>query len=235
MKAIVEESCAQYEINNTIEISDENHHHLSVVMRSQVEDEILVLNGNGLKVLAVIENISKKKTSLKITQKETFEDNRKYTLALGLVKREYFEDILRFATELNIKTIIPIKSEFAQRYEPNIDRLQKIIHNSAIQSNALYFPKVLAPVSWSEFRLLNNGKLFYFHNEGNSEDLGPKIKCTEDVTCAIGPEGGWSRDDLSELAAVDKSASINLKSFNILRAVTAVPVAIGYIDRMREN
>jgi len=235
MKAIVEINSTQYELNGIIEISDENHHHLSVVMRSQIEDEILILNGSGLRILAVIDNITKKKTSLRIVQKEQFNDNRKYTLAIGLVKREYFEDILRFATELNVITIIPIKSEFSQRYEPNPERIQKIIHNSAIQSNALYFPNVLDPVSWSEFRELNMGKLFYFHNDGAGDLVDRKIEAEEHVTCAIGPEGGWSLDDLKELSTIDHSISINLQNFNILRAITAVPVAIGHIDRMRQN
>lgn len=235
MKAIVEKHLERLKPDEVFEISDESHHHLSVVMRTQINDEIILLNGEGKRVRAIVENITKKKTFVLIKNIEQFEDHRLYSLGIGLVKRDYFEDILRFATELNIKTIIPIRSEYAQKFEINEDRVTKIINSSAVQSNALYFPKLASPVSWEELSQLELGETYYFHNGGDQNSLKLKLNKQSHATCLIGPEGGWSNDDLVALSALKMSHCIHMKSFNILKAITAVPTALGYLESLRQN
>lgn len=235
MKAIVEKNLSSIVLESLYEISDESHHHLSVVMRTQINEEIFLLDGEGKRIKATVSNIGKKKTTVLIKSIEQFKDERRNILAIGLVKRDYFEDVLRFATELNIKTIIPIRSEYAQRFEINDDRVTKIINSSAVQSNALYFPQVLQPVSWEELSKMELGDIFYFHNGGNQDPASNKISHHGFTTCVIGPEGGWSENDLTSLSSLNKAHCIHMKSFNILKAITAVPAAFGFVESLRQK
>jgi 16S rRNA (uracil1498-N3)-methyltransferase len=99
--------------NSTIVISGERAHHLNVV-RVKVGEEILILNGRGLKFFAKIINITKKDIALKIFKFERSTPNDILDLAIATPKKEAFEDILKISVELGINQIVPLFSQYCQ-------------------------------------------------------------------------------------------------------------------------
>jgi len=99
--------------NQTLKIEDSALHHLQVV-RVKKDEEILLLNGNGGKSLASVIEIQKKFALLKIKSVEQGQATHAFSLAIGVPKKDAFEDILKMATELGVRNIYPLTCEYSQ-------------------------------------------------------------------------------------------------------------------------
>ena len=201
-------------------------HHLNVV-RVKNNEVILLMNGRGSILHGEIQSISKNQIEIKIQQTKNFEATHKLSLAIANPKKDAFEDILKSAVELGIKHIYPLTSKFSQYdYIPS-ERIQRVLESALIQSNNPFFPIIHQQQTLSNF--LNNHKntLVFFNSQNVSSKNISDIQ-VEDKTVLIGPEGGFSSDEVVDILKFSNVLEIHLAT-PIMRASTAVATSIGYL------
>ncbi|MDD4976263.1 MAG: RsmE family RNA methyltransferase [Bacteriovorax sp.] len=209
----------------SILVTDESAKHLHVV-RIKAEEEILVLNGSGLKALTRVGAISKNQIELIVDSIEESKDSHEISLAIANPKKDAFEDILKIAVELGVRNIYPLTSEFSQYDYLASDRVQRILESALIQSNNPFLPIVHPQVNLNIFLDKWNSPLFFFNSKPNNCGKVEKISGVRAIL--IGPEGGFSLREEASILAKSNVFSIHLPT-PILRAPTAVASSMGYL------
>ena len=128
-----------------VALSAEESHHLSRVLRVEAGQELTLFDGKGTRAQGVIESVSKKEVTARITERETVPPpDVEITLIQAICKPDRFEMILQKATELGVRTIQPVVSANASlpagKIEKMINRGEAIIRNAAQQCGTAWLP-----------------------------------------------------------------------------------------------
>jgi len=172
------------------------------------------------------------------------------TLALAIVKFDRFEWGLEKATELGVSEIVPLAAARSEKAlvaaaAKRAERWRKIMLESAQQARRLSVPTLQATVTARDFfsacKPEPGGGCKTEHARGGacrlllSERAGaPSLKrilngrAGEECVLAIGPEGGWTEE---ELAAAQAAGFVQASlGANILRTETAVVAALAAVN-----
>lgn len=215
----------ELQVLETYALRDESLHHLVNVIRLEVGEELMLLNGAGLEIITSVETISKKEMKLKFIKQAFHERNYIFDLALGMPKKEALELCLKEATELGFRNIYLVRSDYSQMRIPDFDRIEKLMVSALEQSNATYLP-VVQESSWErlpwnlyEESLLMDSQTHIPRKKTNPAPTSPRL-------LIIGPEGGFSPKEVTFLHAIERVRVVNLPT-PILRTPTALPVGAG--------
>jgi 16S rRNA (uracil1498-N3)-methyltransferase len=213
------------DLEKNIVITDEQAKHLQVVRIRQGE-EVLVLNGKGLKAHTTVGAITKTQVELIVKSLDGEARLHDIHLAIANPKKDAFEDILKIAVEMGVKSIQPLRSEFSQYDYEEGERFNRILESALVQSNNAFLPKMHEQKTIEQFLEKNESPLFFFNSKPT--DNG-KIEIHEgDRIILIGPEGGFSEREISLIMARPVVFSIHMPT-PIQRAPTAVASSIGYL------
>jgi 16S rRNA (uracil1498-N3)-methyltransferase len=164
-------------------------------------------------------------------------------LLLSLVKFDRFEWCLEKATELGAREIVPLAAARTDKAlidaaEKRRSRWQKILTESAQQSRRLRPPSIAAVASPEEAFAECTAETRIFLSERRKapsirEALGALTRPTKGgssrvVAIAIGPEGGWTAEEVAAASAAGFS-EVSLAE-NILRTETAVIAAMAILS-----
>lgn len=209
-------------------LRDAEHHHLAFVRRHRIGDQVLLNTGSGLLLEAEILSINKQESRLGIMQRIQIPSLPDYAIAFSLLKNQRDEYLVEKCTELGTRTFFPFISRFTIRKEgkSTIDRFEKVALSAIKQCDNPYLPKVnqvqklqncLSLIETSEYTpILCSERMPDRHID--SMDIESIKPCF-----LIGPEGGWSEDELQlfeQLGIGDYSISKL-----VLRAETAAIAA----------
>ncbi len=217
--------------NNLITIRGEKAHHLQKVARVKVGENILILDGRGFTVEAIIESHGKRELQVKVVESKLIESNKpNFDLAFCTPKKNACDEILKIATELGINKIYPVHSEYSSRHPFNNERVEKLLESALIQSNNPFFPKFNEVIGFNDLEDLfgSYDKVFVFSSKDDVEVPKNQIKSFKKGLVIIGPEGGFSPEEERFLEGGSKTIKIHL-STPILRAPHALSVAIGFL------
>jgi 16S rRNA (uracil1498-N3)-methyltransferase len=140
--------------------------------------------------------------------------------------------VVRQATELGVSEIQPVLSQrtILKPSDNKLDRWQRIAQEAAEQSERLWVPQVQAPLDLKTALTQFGspvGPGYICTARGNPPSLAQRLVADRlgdtPLTIAIGPEGGWTPDEV-ELAQGLGYQAVSLGT-GILRAVTA-PLAV---------
>ena len=114
-------------------------------------------------------------------------------------KIDRFELFLEKAIEIGVSSITPLICKYNERKSLNYTRLNKIAVSAMKQSLQTYLPKIEPIVSIKEFIESNQCKQKYIAHCKNSKKvhLSKIIKRKTDSSIIIGPEGGFTDDEIS--------------------------------------
>jgi 16S rRNA (uracil1498-N3)-methyltransferase len=210
------------------DLPQESSHYLRRVLRLGTGAKFVVMTGQGQSWIAQLTEDGAVVLAPVLTQTEL---STAVTLAIALPKGSGFDEVVRQVTELGVSCIVPILSErtLLKPSENRLDRWRKIAQEAAEQSERQVVPTVMEPIKWMQFLKLERSgiKLLCWERGGEAFDsLG-----SEAVTIAIGPEGGWT----SQEVAAAEAAGYALLSLGprILRAVTASVAVMAIVaDRL---
>lgn len=184
-------------------LNDKAHHYLSRVLRLTPNTEICLFNGKGLESIAKISDIKKNETHCEIL--EHVDRNNESPLSIhlfqALVRNEKMDWIIQKATELGVKQITPIVSEFCQvklpkdRLDKRVTHWQDIIISACEQSERSHLPVLNLPVAFSGVSLEENQTAVMLHPREDNR-FHPQAKPHHDVAIFIGPEGGFSETEI---------------------------------------
>ena len=208
------------------------------VFRLKTGDSVVVFDGSGFDYECRIGASSagevksvKNLVTLDVvtTMKSRYMPTRDIYLCAGIVKKDTFEWIAEKATELGVTHIIPVMAERSEKKALNMGRLEKIAIEASEQSGRGNVPVVESIVGLKEvierFSQLKCVKIA-FHTDAepfNPQDVHRDIP----VAVFIGPEGGWSMDEIDLFHK--NQVSVVCLGQQVLRAETAVIAALSEV------
>lgn len=224
-------------------LSDEDMHHLTHVMRIRVGDHIEVV-ADGLLYLAEITHFRPLEIVVIRKLRENNELPNKVVLIASLIKGDKMDFVLQKATELGVSEIILLETSRTivkfkrDDKDVRINRFRKILKEASEQSKRTAIPRLDNVFS---FRNLADVEadikmIAYEGEEGPTNSLNNivnKIKPGQTIAVLIGPEGGFSDDEV-EYAERLKFKRVSLGK-RILRAETASIYALSVIANKLEN
>lgn len=212
-------------------IEGDSAHHLNVV-RTRVNDELLLLNGKGSRLTAKVQTIDKKQVGLNILEVENVQKKIQITLAVATPKKDAFEDILKMAVELGVDVIQPLSSHFSQLDFEENERTGRLIESALIQSNNAFLPKIAAQQSLTQYLQSNSSPLYFFNSRPVQNAKVTSV--ADNFHLLIGPEGGFSPEEIELITSYKGTIQVHLPT-PILRAPTAVSASIGYIMALKNS
>jgi 16S rRNA (uracil1498-N3)-methyltransferase len=149
------------------------------------------------------------------------------TVAFAPTKGERPEWVVQKLTELGIDRIVPLLSERSvvrwqgQRGKTAVERLRRVAREAAAQCRRVWLPEVADVAHFSDLgRLAGSGQVVLAQLSGDPPHASHRV-------VAVGPEGGWSEDELgSGLPTVGFGLSV-------LRAETAAVTAGALMASLR--
>lgn len=200
---------------------------------------LILFNGGEFEFSAIITDMTKTKTVLKILSKTKVikESSLHLTIAQGIPKGQKMDDMIPKLTELGIQTLIPLITERGMVRKVStekINRWQKIAIQSSQQTGRTQVPHITEPLSFHDFLQKYEHKekiLFYELESAHSFKAAlEKIKGSE-IYFVIGPEGGFSPEEIKW--ALEKKCHVVSLGKRILRTETVAPAvtAIAQYDR----
>ena len=110
-----------------------------------------------------------------------------------------------------------------ERYQGKTDRWEKIVFEAVKQSGRSVLPELRAPQDFAEAIRAGGAKVVF----DADQEPSPESNRFDEVTLFVGPEGGWSEEEIA-LARAAGCAFRRLGSRR-LRAETAAILAVGII------
>lgn len=191
------------------------------VLRFRDGQEVVLFDGLKTDRLYKIVELKQNEAHLKmVTEQVRNLPKRHVYLFWSVLKKDNNEYILQKATELGVSTFVPLITDRTIKKEFNHDRAQKIVIEASEQCGRSDIPNVREPVHLEKALEEYKDKIkIYICHQGN---VKPEIT-DEKVGFIVGPEGGWSDDELAIFASGDYD-HITLSEFT-LRAETAAIIA----------
>ncbi len=220
-------------------IIGEDVQHIRRVLRLTTGDEISLSDGKGAIFRARIESINHKSIVAAILKEEKHQEQLPFvTLFQALPKGTKMDLIIRQATELGIKEIVPLVTERSlvhldkKSAEKRIIRWRRIAEEASKQSRRAYLPDFSDIMKWEEAleSLRSYGLIIVPWEEEKAAGIRKILRETggkKQVAAVIGPEGGFTSLEIETL----KGAGARIVSLgeNILRTETAAIAAIAII------
>lgn len=231
-------------IDNTAILSPEDEHHLLKVMRINKGEQIEVVDKSGLLYLCEIISFSPLTIKVDHLQKEDHELRCKLILVMALLKGEKMNLVLQKATEIGASEIILLEtsrciSKINKEDKLNkLTRYSKILKEASEQSKRTSIPILNKVISMKDVSLLNGDikLLAYEKADPSTQPIFDKLEnCPNGSTIivAVGPEGGYSLDEVSMF----KQSGFDIISLGkrILRAETASIYILSLVSAILER
>ena len=223
---------SQLILGQSIELTDHAFQHAIKVLRLKQNAKLILFNGEGVEVSAAVETINKKNASVIITEElhSTPESNLSIHLALGISKGERMDFAIQKAVELGVTEITPLFTEHCvvnldeKRTQKRLQHWHGIIVSACEQSGRNVLPILNTTntlMKWADS--INDLSLIFDPLATNS--LKTITPVENKINLVIGPEGGLSSTEISEL---DKRSNFQAVKFGprVLRTETAAVSAI---------
>jgi len=225
----------------SIELPADQAHYLRSVMRFTTGDPVILFNGSGGEYHAEVQSLSKGNATLAVTSFS--EVNREMACRIHIVqaacRSEKIDSILQKGTELGAASFHIMRSERSSlkldgaKLSKRMLRWQKIIIEAAEQSQRTIVPTI----AWHE-KLSSTpacGLCYTLHpaSETSWGHEKANMLAADEITLAIGPEGGWSDRDIEIL----KAGSFTNLTFGprVMRTETAAPALLAAIGSLIES
>ncbi len=181
--------------------------HVSRVLRLVAGDTLRVFNGRGGEWTATITEGARSSVTVALTAVATpaREPRVRYTVALALLKGDGTDEAIRDAVMMGAALVRPFAAAHgevsltAALRGHRLERWRRVAVASAKQCGRAVVPEVVAPVAFNaiaaaaaELRLL-----LVEPSASSATVTMADVPAPASVTVAVGPEGGWSPDELA--------------------------------------
>lgn len=215
-------------IEPTVRVAGDEFHHAIRVVRARAGEAVELFDIAGKSARGVIELIAGDHAIVRVDEElPPRESPLVIHLAMAIIQLEKFELVLQKATELGVRSIIPVITDRLElrkeRFAGKAERWQRILLEAVKQSGRSVVPLLEEPQPFESVLKKDGPKLFF---DADAEP-SPRAGSLSEVTLFIGPEGGWSEAELA-LARQHECAFERLGPRR-LRAETAAIVACALV------
>lgn len=207
-------------------------HHLARVMRKQPGDRVVLFDGSGRCVTAEIHEISKRAVELTACGpvETTPPATRELTLFTAVPKGDRFKWLVEKAAELGVGRLVPLQCErsVVDPRNSKLDKMRQVVIEACKQSGRNRLMEIGEPVPFGD-ALQHDGLVMMADPTG--EPLSGIAIPEGNTSVLIGPEGGFSPDELS--AAAEAGVRPVRIADAILRIETAGVAIAGWLSVQR--
>jgi 16S rRNA (uracil1498-N3)-methyltransferase len=214
-----------------------NAAHLARVLRARAGQEFDIVCGERVR-LGTIESVAEDRVQFRLGDEVAAECEREIVLVMAIYKFDRLEWAIEKCTELGVTRIVPViarrtETHLATAAGKRVERWRRIAHEAAQQSRRLQAPLIDEPVKLKVALTMEVGTRLLLNEDEDEKKICEALKKTPGpVAFAVGPEGGWTSEELSQF----KDAgwlSVTLGS-TILRAETAAIAALAIAAALPE-
>jgi 16S rRNA (uracil1498-N3)-methyltransferase len=183
-----------------VTLDEDASKHIISVLRMQKGEQLLLTDGKGKKVEAVIENDNRKKCLVKIIHQSIEPAGLPHvSIAISLVKNaSRFEWFLEKATEIGVNEIIPLICDRTEKEKFREERLKGIITSAMLQSQQCRMPLLHEPIAFTKAVSIHAEEKFIAHCEKEEKfSLQEKIAGRSGRLILIGPEGDFTNAEIA--------------------------------------
>ena len=223
-----------------IALDGDRAHYLGKVLRARVGDSLAVFNGDGAEWSATVRSIGRNRVVLKIgeAREAGTESPLKIHLVQGVSRGERMDFAVQKATELGVKRITPVLTEYgvvklqADRANKRREHWRKIAAAACEQSGRTRLPLIDTPLplkSWFGDKPESVGAELILV-PGAATALVSTPPPQTKVCILIGPEGGFSDVELED-ARIAGFAPVSLGP-RVLRTESAAVAALAVLQSL---
>lgn len=223
-------------VGDTVELEGQASHYLVRVLRLSVGDSVTLFNGNGEDYSGGVREIQRQRVLVSLSGNTVpgTESALKITLVQAISRGERMDYTVQKAAELGVYAIQPL---LTSRVEVRLDdkrQIKRLAHWRGVtiaaceQSGRAVVPHILQPISLGD----------WLAGEGDAQRLvlDPDATCKlsastiagDSISVLIGPEGGFSPDELDQVR--QKGITAVSLGPRVLRTESAGPAAIAVLQ-----
>ena len=204
-------------------LADDDRHHLALVLRLRDGDPITIGDGAGRWSPAVFRSGAEPEPTADVV--EVPEAGSPVAVGFALIKGGRPELVVQKLTELGVDRILPLTAERsvvrwdAAKAGAQVERFRRVAREAAMQSRRVWLPEI-EEVSAARHLAASDGLAVA---EPGGDPLDGSIR-----TLLVGPEGGWTADELVGHRTVGLGRTV-------LRAETAAIAAGALLTALRDG
>ena len=175
-------------------------HHLATVRRLRPGDPVCLFNGDGREYPARVREVGKRAVTVEVVGAEAppREHGFRLEVAAALPKGDRAPFLVEKLTELGVTAFVPLQTarSVVQPREAKLDRLRRQVIEASKQCGRNVLLEVRPLTAWSAL-LAEAGlprRMVLAHPGGAA--LAPPGPRREDVILAVGPEGGFTEEEV---------------------------------------
>jgi 16S rRNA (uracil1498-N3)-methyltransferase len=215
---------------NRAALVGEHATHLARVLRAQIGQEFDIATGKNLRRGRII-SVTNSRIEFDLGEEILVTTLAQITLVLAIFKFDRMEWAIEKCTELGVARIVPL---IARRTDAHLaaaslkraERWQRLSRQASEQSRRTAPPEIAPPTRLSEILNVPAALRIVLAESEVATSLCDVLQsdAPDGITLAVGPEGGWSEDELASFRQAGWiSASLG---GTILRAETAAIAAV---------
>lgn len=217
-----------------VEPDPQQTHYLTNVLRMQPGAQLLVFNGVDGEWLASVAEAGKKRVRLSLlTQVRPQPAPCDLVYCFAPLKAGRLDYLVQKAVEMGAGVIQPVLTQHTQMSNIGIDRIRANVVEAAEQCGILAIPEVRDAVKLERLIWEWDGtrRLIYCDEGAETNNPVPALQAIGErrLGLLIGPEGGFSEEERTQLRALPYVTAIPLGP-RILRADTAAVAAMAVIQ-----
>ncbi len=216
-----------------LQLTGEERHHAVDVLRLAVGAQIELFDDNGRTAIAEIVAIDAQTVKLVLlgAVSSSSQPRVQLHLAVAAPKQKRADWLVEKCAELGVASLRFIETErsIVKVRDHRVDRLQQKATEAAKQSGALPVLRILPLISLRSFldEQPADAVRFFGATEIEARPILPWLASQQnatiaEATCLIGPEGGWSENELSVLSECATPVRCHANTLRIETAAIAV-------------
>ena len=227
--------------SSTLRVGDETlldekaAHYLSRVLRLVKDSEVTLFNGDGNDYRCRLMRLSRESVQLMVLERlaNTADSSMRITLSQAMSRGDRMDYCLQKATELGVTQVQLLDSErvelklSGERLEKRLTHWRGVIQSASEQCGRATLPQLHPPMALHQWLAVPGRQLVL---DANAKVSLRQTELSESVNIAVGPEGGFSEDEIESMQRAGVLA-VHLGP-RILRTESAGPAAITVIQAM---
>lgn len=214
-------------IQPTTTVSGDEFHHSVRVVRLRAGEEVELFDAAGHAARGTVEAIERDRAVIAAgAPLPSRESPLALHLAMAVIQLEKFELVLQKATELGVHSFLPLITDRIElrreRFAGKMERWERIVFEAVKQCGRARVPRIEEPAAFRDIVARPGTKIFF-----DADQERHAIPALQEATLFIGPEGGWSDDELD--LARERQCLFERLGPRRLRAETAAIVATSVI------
>ena len=178
--------------------------HLVRVLRAHVGEKFDIVTGNCVR-RGRISKITEQRVEFELEEEIAGTSIPKITLLLAIFKFDRMEWAIEKVTELGVSRIVPViasrtDAHLASAAHKRVERWERIARQASEQSRRSKAPEMAGPVKLVEAMDQASPLRFVLAETEREQSLKDALRAhpgIAELSLAVGPEGGWTTDELS--------------------------------------